>query len=122
MRGFLERGLSLNQDGKIFVQVQKVNGWKASLGGVHLQKIENQVHNILLKQKRGGKLWLCNLQIQRGSICPHFEINDEPSATFDKVQLSPVLGGSQQTRVPSSWPRGCRGQAVTQFHRQMFIN
>ena len=26
-----------------FLKVQKVNSWKATLGGVHLQKIENQV-------------------------------------------------------------------------------
>ena len=44
LRGFVKRGLSLNEDGKVVVQVQKVNGWKASLGEVHLQKIENQVH------------------------------------------------------------------------------
>ena len=44
LRGFVKRGLSLNKDEKIFVQVQKVNGWKASLGEVRLQKIENQVH------------------------------------------------------------------------------
>ena len=31
----------------VFVKVQKVNGWKASLGGVHLQKIENQVGEVI---------------------------------------------------------------------------
>ena len=32
----------------VSVKVQKVNGWKATLGGVHLQKIENQVKKYFL--------------------------------------------------------------------------
>ena len=33
------------------MKVQKVNGWKATLGGVHLQKIENQVSKIFLSNR-----------------------------------------------------------------------
>ena len=37
----------------VFVKVQKVNGWKATLGGVHLQKIENQVRKLVFSSKIG---------------------------------------------------------------------
>ena len=68
LRGFLKRGLSLNEDGKVVVQVQKVNGWKASLGGVHLQKIENQVHNIILKQRKRGNDGFAIYEFKEGAF------------------------------------------------------
>ena len=39
-----------------FLKVQKVNSWKATLGGVHLQKIENQVGEVLKTSKDLGKI------------------------------------------------------------------
>ena len=98
--------LSLNRDGRIFVQVQKVNGWKASLGGVHLQKIENQVHNIILKQRKRGNCGFAIYKFKEGAFVLTLIV------MMDQVQLLTRFNFPQCLEVLSRLEYPLLGQGV----------
>ena len=91
---------------KSFVQVQKVNGWKASLGGVHLQKIENQVHNMLLKQKRGENCGFVIYKFKEGAFVLISRL------MMDQVQLLTRFNFPQCLEVLSRLEYPLLGQGV----------